>query len=478
MKWASVGLAISLPAFFAGDALLHQIDDTPTGILAYFGFSLVMTLAGLVFPVTLAIAVLRYRLLDIDIVINRVLIYGILTFLVVLAYVGIVLGVGALIRDQHSLVSSLIATATIAVAFQPARDRVQRLIDRAFFGNRENPYAVAAALGRELERVVTPEEVLPAVVDSLARSLHLPYAAIILDDHRRPSGAAAASGTRPQLVETIPLSFQGEPLGSLEVAPRAPGESLSLTDWRLLEDLARQIGVAVHSVRATRDLQLARQRLVTAREEERRRLRRDLHDGLGARLAGLSMQASAMRTMAPTDPDAAAAVAADLANELRMAIADVRRLVHDLRPPALDELGLRAALEERARAIRTSLPPGSPPLDIAVISPDPPLDLSAAIEVAVYWIAEEALTNVVRHSQATRCRVEITAGPPIGLRIADNGTGLHDAPWGVGFASMRERALELGGSLATECGLDGRGLAIAVAIPAFDPVPDTSGPRS
>ncbi len=460
MKWVAVGLAIAVPAFFIGDFLIRRIDDTPHGVLAYFGFSSAMSFAGVIVPVTLAFAILRYCLFDIDVFISRLLIYSLLTCLVIGVYALIVLGIGSLVGNRSSLLLSVIATGAIAVLFQPAKQRVQRFIDRRFFGDRGNPWAVAAKLGQELEHVAAPEYMLPAVAESLTSSLRLPYAAIVLNDHGRPV-VAAASGSWTREIESFPLTFQGEQLGRLEVALRAPGEELSEGDRRLLTELSRQIGMAAHGVRAAAALQHAHQRLVTTREEERRRLRRDLHDGLGARLAGLSMQASAIRSVAPTNPDQAAAMAGELATELRQAIGEIRRLVQGLRPPALDELGLLGALREHA----ATLTAGPDSVEIAVDAPDPLPPLPAAVEVALYRIVEEALTNVVRHSEATRCRISLHIEDAVRLTIADNGKGMMQNHWGVGFASMRERAEELGGRLSIDRGLDERGVAVNVSIP-------------
>ncbi len=208
-----------------------------------------------------------------------------------------------------------------------------------------------------------------------------------------------AAGEPVARTGALPLLHHGEPVGSLVLGLR-PGESgFSSADRRLLGDLARQAGVAVSTVRLTADLQRSRERLVTAREEERRRLRRDLHDGLGAQLAGLTVQAGVLRGLIAKDPVAADDLAAELRTELRTAIADIRRLVHGLRPPALDELGLAGALQRLAErigfdgAVRVAV-------DVGDLPP-----LPAAAEVAAYRIAQEALTNVVRHAAAGRaCR--------------------------------------------------------------------------
>ena len=223
------------------------------------------------------------------------------------------------------------------------------------------------------------------------------------------------------------------------------GETFSPSDHRLLADLARQAGVAAHAVRLTAELQRARERLVAAREEERRRLRRDLHDGLGPQLASQTLTLSAARKLLRRDPDAAETLLADATAHAQSAITDIRRLVYALRPPALDDLGLVAALREQAAQYQAS------GVRIAIDAPERLPSLPAAVEVACYRIAQEALTNVVRHAEARTCRVALAVGDALCLEVRDDGRGLppnHCA--GVGLTSMRERAEELGGSCTIE----------------------------
>jgi signal transduction histidine kinase len=240
------------------------------------------------------------------------------------------------------------------------------------------------------------------------------------------------------------LLYQNQPVGVLVLGLRPGEDAFSAADRRLLGDLARQAGVAVSAVRLTDDLQRSRERLVSAREEERRRLRRDLHDGLGAQLAGLTVQTGVLRSLIARDPDAAAALAAELRGELKAAIADIRRLVHGLRPPALDELGLVGALQQLAERIGSE----EGGVAVAVEVPEDLPALPAAVEVAAYRIVSEALTNVVRHAGARAATVRLTAGPDLlTIDVTDDGTGLPASPApGVGLSSMRERAEEMGGS--------------------------------
>jgi len=397
-------------------------------------------------PIFTYIAIVRYHLYDINVVINRTLVYGALTACVVGIYVLAVVALGTLFQAQSNLAVSLLATGLVAVLFQPLRGRLQRGVNRLMYGERDDPYAVISRLGRRLEATLAPEAVLPTLVETIAQALKLPYAAILLKEDEEFRTAAAYGSPRGE-PETLPLEYQREEMGRLVLSPRAPGEGFSDADRSLLEDLARQAEVAVHAVRLTTDLQHSRERLVATREEERRRLRRDLHDGLGAQLAGLNVQAGALRRLIPRDPDAADEVVVELREELRSAIADIRRLVYDLRPPALDDLGLVEALRQLAERYGSK----DGPLRVVVEAPEDLPNLPAAVEVAVYRVTQEALTNVARHARARTCDVRLAMDEGVTLEIADDGIGIPaQRSAGVGLTSMHERASELGGSCVVQ----------------------------
>ena len=472
LKWIAFAAAVVAAAFACHLALqmsgLHERVE-------WYGVLWGTALCGI--PVAAGIAILRRGLFDIDVVINRTLVYAALTALVAGCYVLLVTGVGALVRVEGGLLLPLLATGLVAVAFQPLRDRVQRGVNRLLYGERDDPYAVLSRLGRQLEGTLAPEEILPAIVRTMSEALRLPYAAIEVWGGGLPDLAAAA-GSPVAGVVRLPLVYQAEPVGELVVAPRGPGEAFGPADRRLLADLARQIGVAAHAVRLTADLRRSRERIVSAREEERRRLRRDLHDGLGAQLAALAIQAGALRTAIRNDPAAAEEQATELRVELRSAIGDIRRLVHGLRPPALDELGLVGALRQRAArygaggVYRTPAgdQPGDPQLAVLVAAPDDLPALPAAIEVAVYRIVEEALANVARHAAARTCLVRLEAADRVILTVEDDGAGLApDRVGGVGLRSMRERAEELGGSFEIGGRADGPGTRLSVCLPLLGP---------
>jgi len=260
--------------------------------------------------------------------------------------------------------------------------------------------------------------------------------------------------------------YQNEQIGELLLAHRARGETFSSSDRHLLNDLARQAGVAAHAVQLTSDLQQttvelqhSRTELVTTREEERRRLRRDLHDGLGPALGSLTLQLDTARNLYKSDPDAADELLVDLKAQIQAAITDIRRLVYELRPPTLDELGLVPALREQVTRYRQQ------GLSITFNAPECMPPLPAAVEVAIYRIAQEALTNVVRHANAQHCVLTLEVDDQICLEVRDDGRGLaEDSHRGVGLTSMSERAAELGGSCTIES-LDTGGTRIFIRLP-------------
>ncbi len=413
------------------------------------------------------VAILRYRLYDIDVVINRSLVYGALTGFIVGLYVLVVGASGELLHQSGSLVLSLLATGLIAVLFQPLREWLQRMVNRLLYGERDDPYAVLSRLGQRLESVLAPEAVLPALVETIGQALKLPYVAVSLQAPGQGRSQVAAAYGQPQdHAVRLPLNYQSECVGELWVAPRGPGENFTPAEQRLLTDIAHQAGVAAHAVRLTGDLQRSRERLVTALEEERRRLRRDLHDGLGPELASQTLKLEAAHDSLPADPDRAATLLVELLGQSQTMLAEVRRLVYALRPPALDELGLVGAVREQAAQCELA------DLQVSLSAPQPLPPLPAAVEVAAYRIIQEALTNVLRHAQARTCSISIQLAsqgeqPMLCVEIRDDGVGLppqHRA--GVGLSSMRERAEELGGWCLAEAGLHG-GTCVRAGLPAI-----------
>lgn len=460
LKWlAYAGAIIIVGGIVSGTLTTIWSDD----LLAYqFSVSIIQIDLSVI-GIAAGIAILRHRLYDIDILINRTLLYTALSAGVVSIYVLIVGGLGALFQSSGNLVFGLVATGLAALVVQPLRAGLQRRINHLMYGERDDPYAVLSQLSQQLKTTLAPSAVLPSIAEAVAQTLKLPYVALMLKEGSRLEVAAAyglPSGDPMQL----PLVYQAETVGEMVVAPRSPGESFTPAERRLLEDIALQAGVAAHAVQLTDDLQRARERLVNAREEERRRLRRDLHDGLGPQLASLTLTVGAARELLRHDVKAADTLLQEIAGHAQSAIADIRRLVYALRPPALDDLGLVPALQEQAALYSKA------GLQISINAPGDLPPLPAAVEVAAYRIVQEALTNVVRHSQARTCTVEIalasgTPGDSLDITISDDGVGLpNNGRVGVGLTSMRERADELGGTCLVESRSSG-GTHITARLP-------------
>ncbi|HZS88250.1 MAG TPA: histidine kinase [Chloroflexota bacterium] len=456
-RWILVTFGAGV-ALLLGGSLLERLIPSLAGSLYDPVLASVNALGSLLFPLALVVAILRYRLWDIDLLINRTLVYGALTASVAGLYILVVGYLGALFRTGGNLLVSLLATGIVAVLFQPLRGWLQRSVNRLLYGQRDEPYAVVARLGRRLESALAPEAVLPTMVDTVAQALKLPYVAILLQ-RGAEAETAAIYGTPVDQPVVLPLTYHSEVVGQLALGPRRRGDAFSPADQRLLEDLARQLAPAAHAVRLSADLQRSRERVVTAREEERRRLRRDLHDGLGPALGSLILQLDTARALLTRDPAAGDALLVDLKGQVQAALDDIRRLVYALRPPTLDDLGLVSALREQVARCH------QPGLAITLHAPAPLPALPAAIEGALYRIAQEALTNVVRHAGASTCVVSLDVTHEARLEVRDDGRGLP-AHWrtGVGMAAMRERAAELGGTCLIEPGVGG-GTRVVVRLP-------------
>jgi len=377
----------------------------------------------------------------------------------------VVFGASSLVRAQNDVVFSLLATALIAVLFQPLRQGLQHGVNRVMFGDRNEPYQVLSRLGQRLEETLQASNLLPTIVETVAHALKLPYVAIVWRREQglpgtEPPLLAASFGTirGGQAVTRVPLVHQGKHLGELILSPRGREEELTSADLRLVRDLAPQIGMALHSAlllrnlqQLTVDLQRSRERLVTAREEERRRLRRDLHDGLGPQLSSQTLTLSAIKKLLRQDPETAEQLVTDAITHAQEAIADIRRLVYALRPPALDDLGLLAALQEQMTQYQAS------GIRLSLSAPEVLPPLPAALEIACYRIVQEALTNVVRHAHATHATVGLRLQEEaLVVEVRDDGQGLPPGVRsGVGLTSMHERAEELGGTCLMETRAEG-----------------------
>ncbi|MBA2284389.1 MAG: hypothetical protein H0W02_02795 [Ktedonobacteraceae bacterium] len=457
--------------------LLKLYHHFSSSVDAYYYFALpIYYLFSLAIPLAFGIAILRYQLWDINLVLNRALVYGGLTASVVTLYILLVGGISILFQSQRNLFVSLLATGIVALLFQPLRNYLQHGADRLLYGQRKEPYKVLSRLGKRLEGTFAPEEVLSTIVQTIALALKLPYTAISLKQAEDSSFRIAVSYgqiAEKNEISRFPLKYQGEHIGMLELAPRTPGDTFTQTDIHLLEDLARQAGVAAHAVRLTLDLQRARENLILAREDERDRLSRDLHDGGLSPLNALTLKLGSARTLIQRDPTGAEQQLKEAESILQRTVSAVRQVVRSLRPPILDEIGLVAAIQEYASQCQMNAHPDGTgdghKLSIVVRSPHTLPPLSKAVEVATYFIVQEALTNVIRHAHARTCCVQFQVSGKLFVEIIDDGIGLP-ATWrkdAIGIRSMRERAMEVGGTCEILPSPTG-GTCIRCSLPLID----------
>lgn len=400
----------------------------------------------------IVVAVTRHNVYDIDSLLSATVVYGLLAVLVVGVDLLVVALAGAVLGERDS---ALAALGIVALLYAPLRDRLWNAVRRLVRGGREDPYGAVSSLAEDLEQATDPEQQLAAVARSVAQAFRLPWVCVEVEraggirtraEHGRP-----ATDTREQ-----PLVYRGETIG--RVVTSGLGR-LSERDQRLFADLVRQAAAAARAGELSADLQRIRQQLVTTREEERRRLRRELHDSLGPGLGAVTLRIETARNLAASAPEEADRMLQAATADVAAALADVRRLVHDLRPPALDELGLLGAVRQQAQRLAG---------DGLTITVDGTLPdgLPAAVEVAAYRIASEAMTNVVRHARATHCHVGISVvDAAVEVLVRDDGVGIgEDVRAGVGTLSLRERAAELGGTAAVTAPPDG-GTAVRALLP-------------
>lgn len=407
----------------------------------------------------LLVALVNYEPIDTTFFINRALVYSLLTLFVISGYILAVGSLSLMFQSSGSVWFSLVATGLVAVLFQPVRERIQHLANKMLYGTRDEPYQLLTNLGQRLEAAFESEAVLPTITHLVQESLHLPYVAIALEQNGVSEVVAATGEPQGQLI-TFPLTHQGTVTGHLLVNLRRGETRLSPQDRNLLTDLTQQASVAVHSVRLTAELQQSRERLILAREEERRRLRRDLHDDLAPTLIGLSLWASSISDLIETDPTKAAQLADNLDDAIRNTVKNIRRLVYDLRPPALDDLGLLAAIRERT--FEYSNGHG---LRVEVDMPETLPPLPAAVEVAAYRIIQEALLNALKHAHASTCSIHMSLTKELHIEIFDDGIGFPEVhTMGVGLHSIQERTAELGGTCQFMTDVE-KGTRIVICLP-------------
>lgn len=441
------GYLTSLP-FFNG----HGIWKMAVQIAQYASLQFI--------PFSIGVIVLETRARHRSGAFNRTIVYIVLSIFGVMSYVLLIGALGMLVQGEAHAVLALLATGLIAVTFHPLRELVQREVNRLVYGERDDPYLVLSKLSRQLEASLTQRSLLPSIVEKVASALRIPFAAI---DVYGPEGTErlAEWGEPSGSLSTIGLAVKGEPVGQLLLGVEKLQDAIPPGKRYMADDLVRQVSIAVQTVSLAEALQRSRERMIAAREEERRRLRRDLHDGLGSSLASMALRLDEAIQNQEEFPDRSRAAMETVQRQMRESIADIRRLVYSLRPPALDEFGLAFALRELTMQYE------SPSLRIDLEGADRSLQLSAAAEVAVYRIIQEALTNITRHANAKSCLIRLWKGEGhLHIRISDNGNGIPaNVTPGVGVRSIRERAEELGGTFSINS-KEGKGTEIAIRLPA------------
>jgi two-component system, NarL family, sensor kinase len=431
LAWAAavcVGFGISIVFFRAA----------PLGMVA-------MIAALFVTAVSVAIGILAPERWDVDALLVATIVFGSVAATVVALDLVLVAGLERVLGERLGQQDVAVLVLLLALAaYGPIRSAAGGVVRRWLVGRRGDRYDVVSGLAARLEESADVHRQLPALAAAVATAFKLGYVRVeVVDSHGTVS---AAHGTAPAAVREVPIRYGEELVGRLVLPDRGMRSMLSRRDQELLLDVVRQAAVAIRSARLAADLQASRERLVLDREEDRRRIRRDLHDGLGPVLGGVAMRLDAAGNALTTDPEAARTMVEKSRSDITEALADVRRLVHGLRPPALDDLGLLDALQQQVERMRSAA------LDVRVEAEALP-PLPAAVEVAAYRIASEALANMARHAQASHCTVRLVAGPAdLLVEVADDGVGIGpDVVAGVGLGSLRDRAAELGGRTEITC---------------------------
>jgi len=437
-----------------------------------FGNGPLSVLGGVVFlvglpvilPAMIGLAVIKYGLYDIDVFVNRSIVYGSLAVFITAVYVGIAVGIGALIGSggKPNLALSILATAIVAVGFQPFRQRVQRIANRMVYGERATPYEVLSTFSSHIADTYAAEDLLArmaqvlqqgtgaeSAVVWLRRGDQLTSAAIYPDSPERPSNRTLESGALPKMEDmtmVIPVEHHGELLGALSIVKRR-GENLAPLEEKLIADLAHQAGLVLKNVRLAddlrarlRDLQESSQRLVKAQDEERRRLERNLHDGAQQNLVALKVKLGLAEMLLGRDPEKATATLDQLKSDADEALETVRDLARGIYPPLLAEKGLVIALESQAQ--KATVP--------VVVEGDGVTRYGQDIEAAVYFCVLEALQNAQKYARASKVVVSLKDRDGLlDFVVTDDGAGFdrETVKQGAGLTNMRDRLDALGGDV-------------------------------
>jgi signal transduction histidine kinase len=412
-------------------------------------------------PLAIGVSILRYRLFDIDVVINKAVLFGALAVFITVVYVAIVVGVGALVGSQASPVLSAAAAAVVAVAFQPARRRAQRFADRLVYGKRATPYEVLSAFSERVGQTYANEDLLPRMARALGEGTVAARADVwvrvgeeLRAEARWPEDAPPADARSIATADPIasassvfePVLHQGELLGGLSIEKK-PGDAITATEEKLVQDLAAQAGLVMRNVVLTEQLmdhieqlRASRKRLVSAQDAERRRLERNLHDGAQQQLVALAVKLRLAEQLAERDPPKARELIGDLQTETGEALENLRDLARGIYPPLLADKGLVAALESQAR--KSVVP--------VTIESNGVGRYAQEAEAAVYFSCLEALQNVAKYAEAGRATVLLSDGDGrLRFEVTDDGVGFQQdaTSYGTGLQGIADRLAALEGSL-------------------------------
>jgi signal transduction histidine kinase len=462
LKWFATGavlvVATFIPGFFSGSSGPPALINALQSLAFVFLFS------------AIAIAVLKYRLYEIDVVISKAVLYGALAVFITLVYVGLVVGVGTIVGNRRSPLLSAIAAALIAVAFQPVRERSRRLANRVVYGRRATPYEVLSDFAERMAGTYSVEDVLPRTARMLADGTGAVRSDVwlLVGSELRAEGswpgievhhiplAADGSIDVPGAAAVVPVRYQGELLGALSVQ-KAPGDPITPTEEKLLADVASQAGLVLRNVRLIEELRASRQRLVVAQDQERRKIERNIHDGAQQQLVALAMKVRLIRSFAHRDPEKADSLLEQTEQGLTEALDDLRDLARGIYPPLLADQGLVAALTAQAR--KSPVPVSVDGTGIGRFPQD--------AEAAVYFCALEALQNVAKYAGAAHVDVRLrqTNGHLL-FEVADDGAGFDPAArgYGTGLQGMADRLAALGGELSVRSA-PGEGTTVMGRVP-------------
>jgi signal transduction histidine kinase len=463
MKWFTFAAGVVVPYFWLGEAVL------PGDRLAV----LRQLLTGLVvaaLPVATGIAVLRYRLYDIDVVIRKTVVVGVMAVFISAVYVGLVIGVGALVGSGGNAVLSAVAAAIVALAFQPVRLRARRLADRLVYGRRATPYEVLSEFSERMGETYASEDVLPRMARMLAEGTGASRAEVWLrsgSELRRASsfptdGTSATvpvpDGELPPFNGAsfaVPVRHQGELLGALVVA-KPPSDPITPAEEALVADLAAQAGLVLRNAALIEDLRRSRQRIVAAQDEERRRLERNLHDGAQQQLVALAVKLRLVESLIPREPETAVQMTREVSSDAGDALDTLRDLARGIYPPLLADQGLAAALEAQARKAAVQV----------TIDADGVGRYPQDVEAAVYFSCLEALQNVAKYAEASSATVRVSSHDGLVFEIRDDGRGFDASTTsvGTGLQGIADRVAAVGGTLDVRSS-PGQGTTITGRIP-------------